>query len=283
MGSTFIKAQDLLGGELIFDFIDRPSHWDLDVYINAIGAVWDDNHHLNDTLQGGSIYYNENGPFPNQSPGHASDACWHYQGYDPPLGLGLYLITVAQSDQESENSVSFYFDWRTSHLPPAPGGPWKDQRFVYKINNNDIYRYLDQNEISIDGEVLKIWDEIEDLDHITSGLELYLTVSNQNNNPYLVWNAYHDENIDGYNVYRKVTTSSGTTTYVEFTTNTYYLDEEFYIDPPKTPGDDEVEYWIKAKISSTEESLEGNHVQIIGTSIIQWKNSDKESNDGSIL
>jgi hypothetical protein len=57
------------------------------------------------------------------------------------------------------------------------------------------------------------------------------------------------------------------------------LDEDFYIEPPKTPGDDEVEYWIKAKIFSTQESLEGNHWSIVGTSLLQWKNSAKESND----
>ena len=37
LGDTFIKAQELLGGELIFDFIERPSEWDLDIYIEAIG------------------------------------------------------------------------------------------------------------------------------------------------------------------------------------------------------------------------------------------------------
>jgi Secretion system C-terminal sorting domain len=108
-------------------------------------------------------------------------------------------------------------------------------------------------------------------------LELYLTISNQDGNPYLEWNEYHDSNILGYNVYRKVTTSSGTTTLVEFTTATSYLDEEFEIDPKF--GDDQVEYWIKAKISSTQESLEGNHVQIDGTSSIQWKTFSEKINN----
>jgi len=166
LGSTLNRAQELLGGELIFDFIDRPAYWDLDVHIEAIGAVWDDNHHLTDTLQGGSIYYNENSVFPNTFPGHASDACWHYQGYDPPLGLGLYLITVGQTPQENGYSVSFYFDWRTSDLPPG-SGEWEEQRFEYSLDDNKIYRYLDPNEISINGQVLKIWDEIEEIDHIT--------------------------------------------------------------------------------------------------------------------
>ena len=73
--------------------------------------------------------------------------------------------------------------------------------------------------------------------------------------------------------------AGGTQTNVIFTTSTSYLDEDFSFGPPKDPGDDQVEYWIKAKISSTEESLEGNHVICIGTSIIQWKISNEESNE----
>jgi hypothetical protein len=73
--------------------------------------------------------------------------------------------------------------------------------------------------------------------------------------------------------------NGGNYTNVIFTTSTSYLDINFYIPPPKEPGNDLAEYWIKAKISPTEESLEGNHVQVGGTSIIQWKISDKERTD----
>lgn len=276
LGSTFIRAQELLGGELIFDFIDRPSEWDLDIYIEAIGPVWDKDHYITNQYPGGTKYYNENSQFPNTYPGHASDACWDYQGYDPPLALGLYKITVSQYVQDSEYWVSFYFDWRTSDLPSSD---WDDQRFMYSINDNKIYRYLDPYEVSINGQRLTIWDENDEIDHITSGLELYLTVSSQNNNPYLEWNEYNDPNILGYNIYRKITMNGGNYTNVIFTTSTSYLDINFYIPPPKEPGNDLAEYWIKAKISPTEESLEGNHVQVGGTSIIQWKISDKERTD----
>ena len=278
LGNTFIRAQEFLGGELIFDFIDRPSEWDLDVYIEAIGPVWDKDHYITNSYPGGTKYYNENSQFPNTYPGHASDACWDYQGYDPPLALGLYKISVVQYVHDNEYWVSFYFDWRTSDLPPGPD-EWDDQRFMYSINDNKIYRYLDPYEVSINGQRLTIWDENDEIDHITSGLELYLTVLNQNNYPYLEWNEYNDPNILGYNIYRKITMNGGSYTNVIFTTSTSYLDLDFYITPPKKPGDDLVEYWIKAKISSTEESLEGNHVQVVGTSIVQWKNSAEVINN----
>lgn len=84
-------------------------------------------------------------------------------------------------------------------------------------------------------------------------LELYLTLTNQNGHPYINWNPYHSSNILGYNLYRKVTTGSGSMTDYIFMTNTYYTDEEFTIDPKR--GDDIVEYWVKAKISQTELSL----------------------------
>lgn len=87
--------------------------------------------------------------------------------------------------------------------------------------------------------------------------------------PHLEWNPYHDTNILGYNVYRKITTSSGSLTYVEFTTDTFYTDYEFTIDPKN--GDDFVEYWVKAKINQNLESLESNHRSTEGISEIQWK------------
>lgn len=104
-------------------------------------------------------------------------------------------------------------------------------------------------------------------------LELYLTLTNQSGHPYLSWNPYHSSNILGYNLYKKITTSSGSMTDIIFTTNTYYTDDEFTIDPKN--GDDIVEYWVKAKITQSQLSLESNHRSTEGISQIQWKIDNK--------
>ena len=47
--STVIKAQELVGGELIFDFEDDPEEWDLQVKIEAFGTVWDGEHEITES------------------------------------------------------------------------------------------------------------------------------------------------------------------------------------------------------------------------------------------
>ncbi len=126
---------------------------------------------------------------------------------------------------------------------------------------------------TIDGTCQNIWDMVGDIDQVTSDLELYLTVSNQNSHPYLSWNAYHTTNILGYNVYKRITLADGGSsyTYSTFTTSTSFLDNDFEIDPRYG---DHVDYWIQAKISSSQESREGNQVQVSGESFIQWKSTN---------
>jgi hypothetical protein len=271
LGSILISAQEgSTGGELNFDVINnngslveinfelvRHGNWDAPV------------HNLTGLFHFGylSTYTNTLLEFL---------ACWETfpLEYYRTFGLGYYKFTVHVGFVLKD---SLYIDYRTSTLPENYNlQGCGDIEIDFDVETGKLYYDDTQTEFPT---YTSIWEEKTWVGYSTSELELYLTVSNQNNNPYLEWNAYHDPNIVGYNVYRKITTSSGTITEVESTTNTYYLDEEFYIDPPKTPGDDEVEYWIKAKISSTQESLEGNHVQVVGTSINQWKISGEESNN----
>jgi Secretion system C-terminal sorting domain len=258
-------------GEIFIEFLNRPTSWSLEVTVSTENVYWDADynnsyHYLSEDYDGSTetITHLDKNYI-------GIDLCYDDNEADFIIGLGLYKIKI-----EYDNVTSyFYVDYRTSDLPECGSGG-VDVNFDYNMGLKQFRQ--NGGGSSINGTTQKFWDHRVYCDKETEDFELNLTVSNQNNNPYLEWNEYNDQNIDGYNVYRKVTTSSGTITYVEFTTSTFYLDEDFYIDPPKTPGDDEVEYWIAAKISSTEESLEGNHVQITGTSIIQWKISDKESN-----
>ena len=108
-------------------------------------------------------------------------------------------------------------------------------------------------------------------------LELYLIVSSYNGHPYLSWNPYHTS-ISGYYVHKKLTTESGTITTQHFTTSTNWTDNDFTIGNPKFTND-EVEYYITAKLSPTQQSLASNHVVKYGTSWIQWKISNQNIDD----
>ncbi len=154
-------------------------------------------------------------------------------------------------------------------------GGFPDYVLTYDYNNDKLYLGSCSDPTNC-GDPLPLNYELHNsIDR--SCLELFLTISNQNGNPYLEWNPYHDPNILDYKIYKKLTTESGTQTFNYYTSSTSYLDEMFNIDPKF--GDDQVEYWITARISSSVESLEGNHVQIDGTSFIQWKISTQEINN----
>jgi hypothetical protein len=207
---------------------------------------------------------------------HASDLDWSNQGLEPILSLGNYEVSIWEGFTKR---AWFFINYRTSHLPYAATLGEIDVLLDYNVINKNFVLTTPNLGNVINGSYFRIWELKEFVELQTDDLELYLNVSSQNSHPHLQWNEYHDPNILGYNIYRKITMHGGNCTNVIFTTSTSYLDEDFYIPPPKEPGNDLVEYWIKAKISSTEESLEGNHVQIGGTSIIQLKNSTKISNN----
>ena len=187
-------------------------------------------------------------------------------GENPIMALGKYKISAIEGGNEQSY---FYMDWRTCDYDVSP-----DVYFKYDYSSKHFRN--EANTQTIDGTNQTVWDLVSGIDHTTDCFELYLSVSNQNDYPYLTWNDYHDSNILGYNINRKITTSSGSQTDVIFTTSTSYLDDEFEIDPKN--GDDQVEYWIKAKISSSQVSLEGNHIQLTGVSYIQWKVADQGTN-----
>jgi len=199
--NTFNIAQNLSGGELIINFVDRPEKWEVTVSIYAIGTHWDCDHNLTSGYGGGYKIY---------PPGnyHPSDACWDYQGYDPTLALGKYFIRIVQPDPDYPE-VWFYIDWRTSDLPPG-GNEWIDQSFQYSISENKIYRTSDPNHVSVAGQTLNIWDELENIELDTTNLEPYapsnLTSIPWYGHPKLVWDhpELSDDYRTGYEVWRNI-------------------------------------------------------------------------------
>ena len=276
-GGLYIKAQDqLVEGELSFKVVNNngstvtikselvsPDCWDSD---NSRPHI----HYLTQLYTGGTQITSLTNTWKEFA------ICFDQNTYPDSLtfGLGYYKFSVRVNNVLKDY---FYIDYRTSVLPEdfIKLGQSSDIQIDFDVAAGKLYYLYTQNEFST---YTTIWDEKAHITNSKSELELYLTVSNQNNNPYLEWNEYYDPNILGYNIYRKISLGAGgSQTNVIFTTSTSFLDENFEIGSPKTPGYDQVEYWIEAKISSSQESLEGNHVQVVGTSIIQWKNSAEKS------
>jgi len=92
-------------------------------------------------------------------------------------------------------------------------------------------------------------------------LELYLSLYNQNNHPYLEWVPYHDANIIGYYLYREINSPSGTILDKLPLKSTSYLDTNLLLGTIKSAV---VKYLVKARISALSESLEGNKVSTRG-------------------
>ena len=200
-----IRAQGATqSAELIINFENRYTGWEIRVNIDAIGEYWDELHYLSDEYPGGERYSRDQ-VYPFNK--HWSAACWFNPIFEPLIGLGLYKVTLTQSNP-SGDQVSFYINWRTSGLPPGPS-EWDDQIFNYDLRENKIYSYYDPNETSIDGEVINAWDVVENLDHLTSDLEDYWdycleVTEDADHHPRLVWGPYPtDIGIYEYKIYRK--------------------------------------------------------------------------------
>jgi len=264
-------------------------------WMESEGAVWDWDHSTSQTnqrlidsynLARACFINNENStdvPVPNNGYNYGIYSALTYTTTpDRNYGYGLYKFCIGY--QYGNPVIYFYLDWRDCDYSDYYN--YNDTWVLFDATNNTAK--IDWNDDDFtdevtnvqNGAVYKIWREksksIRQNIQNTNYLELYLNVTNQNGNPYLSWNAYHDANILGYNIYRKITLGAGgSQTDAIFTTSTTYLDDDFEIDPKF--GDDQVEYWIKAKISSPQESLNGNHVQLTGDSFIQWKLANQET------
>ena len=252
---TFSQENPLHTGELIIDLINKGSSWNVTFEATSNDARWDENYNLTTDYETASDIV--------QSPEHTA----YFDlvndpiaGLNPIMAIGLYKISAIENGVEQ---AYFYMDWRTTDYYDAS----PDVYFKYDIANNHFKN--SENTQTIDGTTQTVWDLVSEIDHVTSGLELYLDVSSQSGHPHLQWNQYHST-VSGYYVHKKLTTESGTMTSEHYTTSTNWTDNDFTIGNPRFTND-QVEYWITAKLSPTQQSLEGNHVEKYGTSYIQWK------------
>lgn len=250
-------------GELNIDLINTGSSWDVTFTATSDDARWDENYHLTLDYETASVNLTNSPP---RTTAYFDLIIDPFVGEHPTMAIGLYKISAIENGVEQ---AYFFMDWRTSDTGWSP-----DVHFKYDVANNRFRNAA--NTQTINGTIKTVWDLVGDIDHVTTGLELYTNLSNQSGNPHLSWSQYH-YSVTGYYVHKKLTTDSGTQTTQHYTTSTSWTDNNFTIDNPKF-SDDEVEYWITAKLSGGQQSLDGNNVTAVGTSGIQWKTGTNNDN-----
>ena len=263
---TLFAEEPLHTGEGIISLKNYSSSWNVTFVATAVTERWDENYYLTSDYETATVSLIGQQTVPPHVPTAYFDLVNDpIAGLNPIMALGKYKISAIEGGVEQ---AYFYMDWRTSDYGASP-----DVYFKYDIANNHFRNAEDTQ--TIDGTTQTVWDLVSGIDHVTTGLELYLNASSQSGHPYLQWNQYHST-VSGYYVHKKLTTESGTMTYQYYTTSTSWTDNDFTIGNPRFTND-EVEYWITAKFSPTQQSLEGNHIVNYGTSWIQWKISSQDA------
>ena len=255
---VFSKSQSRHDGEFIVELTNYGTSWNVTFTATAIDARWDENYHLTSDYSSASTTI-PTPEYPAQITAYFDLIVDPNAGENPIMAIGLYKISAFEYGVKKAH---FYMDWRTSDYGSCP-----DVYFKYDVLNNRFRNAGDTQ--TINGTTQTIWDLNGSIDLVTSGLELYTHLSSQNGHPHLSWSEYHIS-VSGYYVHKKLTTTSGTRLTEHYTTSTSWTDNDFTIGHPKF-SDDHVEYWITAKLSESQQSLDGNNVKATGTSYIQWK------------
>ncbi|OQY73926.1 MAG: hypothetical protein B6D44_05925 [Ignavibacteriales bacterium UTCHB2] len=226
-----IKAQnELLAGELIIKFENRPISWNITVKIEAIGTVWNQYHNITTEYLGGTKSYSSQTSPPSNF-WHASDLDWHNQGWEPVLSLGLYEVSIWEG---SHKRAWFFIDYRTSHLPYAASGfigPI-DVVLEYDITNKELIFTTPNIGTVTNGSYHPIWELKNFVQLQTYGLENYwnnclAVFNNGDDHPKFAWGPKPDFTNSYYKIYKK----KGTPDFVLYdsTTSNTYLDVNQYI------------------------------------------------------
>lgn len=203
-----IKAQnELLAGEFIIKFENRPISWNITVKIEAIGTVWNQYHNITTEYLGGAKSYSSQ-TSPPLNFWHASDLDWDYQGWEPVLSLGLYEVSIWEG---SHKRAWFFIDYRTSHLPYAAVLQLIDVVLNYDVTNKDFeFTYPNLGSVT-NGSYYPIWELKELVQLQTNDLEDYwenclAVFPSSDKHPFIVWGPYPSEvyleNVN-YQIWRK--------------------------------------------------------------------------------
>ena len=171
----FLFAEEPLHtGEFIINLVNYGSSWNVTFTATAIDAKWDENYYLTPDYENATVPLIGQQTIPPFTPTAYFDLVNDpIAGENPIMALGLYKISAIEGGVEQ---AYFYMDWRTSDYDASP-----DVYFKYDIANNHFRN--EANTQTIDGTNQTVWDLVDEIDLVTSGLELYSTLSNFNNHP----------------------------------------------------------------------------------------------------
>ena len=257
----WLYSQTRTSGELMIELDNFGSLWNVTFIATSISETWDDDYMLTSDYDEASVLlYGWDIGFPVAPTAKFDLVVDPIAGVNPVLAIGRYKIEAIEGGTVQ---AVFYMDWTTSDYGSSP-----DVYFIYDVANNHFKNSA--NTQIIDGTTQTVWNLVSSIDHITTGLELYTSISSQSGHPYVSWIPFHSA-VNGYFIHKKLTISGGAvSTSQHYSNTTNWTDLDFTLGNPIF-SDDEVEYWISADLSGGQQSLSGNHVNESGTSFIQWK------------
>ncbi len=250
---TGTAQEELIAGELIINFTNRPPNWALNVKIEAYKTVWGHDHYITTNYPGGEASYSS-AVYCNPC-NHFSDLSWNYDGFEPVLSLGLYEVSIWESNNKR---AWFFIDYRTSDLPTA-SSYGIDVEFDYNLSSYDLEIISPIYGQITNGSYIPIWETRETIDLQTDGLEDFwdncLTVfKNGDDHPKFAWGPYPGFSNNYYKIYKKKETPNFVL--YDSTTSTNYIDvNEEILSGPLQANEVNVYYRITSVGYPTENPL----------------------------
>jgi len=174
----------------------------------------------------------------------------------PYMSYGIYEITIRKNKDGDE--ISFSIDFRDDAW--ATVYPCGRDIYIYYSGDDSIYIYPGgscDNVTVTNGASYTLWGLKGKASATTDSLELYLTISTQNNHPYLTWNSYAqrsgNNNVDYYEIWKN---ESSSWSMKDTTSDTYYEDTSEDATPPGVKK--YIYYKIRAIELDEDESFFGN-------------------------
>ncbi len=171
----WLYSQTRTSGELMIELYNIGSLWNVTFIATSVSETWDDDYMLTSDYDEASVLlYGWDIGFPVTPTAKFDLVVDPIAGVNPVLAIGRYKIEAIES---GTIQATFYMDWTTSDYGSSP-----DVWFKYDVANNQFKNSA--NTQIINGTTQTVWDLVSTIDHVTTGLELYTTLTSQSGHPH---------------------------------------------------------------------------------------------------